>query len=293
MNDFYLQYNSYKSLINQRLHDLIYCQNIDSQVAKAMNYSLNIGGKRIRPILVLAFCELCNGTKESALDIACAIEMIHTYSLIHDDLPCMDNDDLRRGKPACHIKFGQAVALLAGDGLLTLAFNIISLANLKSDLKVDIIEKLSDAIGLNGMILGQNLDIAQDPNLDLKTISKINYLKTTKLIKVSSIIGCMIAGANLKKIEAASLYSDNIGLAFQIKDDIIDVIGNENITGKPVLSDKINDKTTFIDLIGLQNCEEKIKDLSNLALNSLKSNFNIKNCNFIFKLTDFLLNRVN
>ena len=290
INQFLKQYEQYKSYIDDRLNILI--EEIDeSEVVKAMKYSLNIGGKRIRPIFVLAFCELCEGSVDEALDIACAIEMIHTYSLIHDDLPCMDDDDLRRKKPSCHVKFGQATALLAGDALLTLAFDIISNSKIKDSDKIKIIKILSKAVGYRGMILGQDLDINLDDKLDLKTLNKIHNLKTGQLIKASTITGCVISNSSEIQIEAAQVYGQKVGLAFQIKDDILDIIGNEEIVGKPIFSDKNNKKVTYVNLIGIENCEKKVNELSIEAINILNSSFSDSDKDFIIDLTNFLLNR--
>ena len=290
INQFLKQYEQYKSYIDDRLNILIEDIN-DSQVVKAMKYSLNIGGKRIRPIFVLAFCDLCGGSIDEALDIACAIEMIHTYSLIHDDLPCMDDDNLRRGKPSCHVKFGQATALLAGDALLTLAFDIVSNSKIKDSDKIKIIKILSKAAGYRGMILGQDLDINSDDELDLKTLNKIHNLKTGKLIKASVVTGCVISNSSEIEIEAAQLYGKKVGLAFQIKDDILDIIGNEEVVGKPVFSDKNNKKITYVNLIGIKNCEKKVNELSTEAINILNSSFSDNNRDFIIGLTKFLLDR--
>lgn len=290
INQFLKQYEQYKSYIDDRLNILI--EEIDeSEVVKAMKYSLNIGGKRIRPIFVLAFCELCEGSVDEALDIACAIEMIHTYSLIHDDLPCMDDDDLRRKKPSCHVKFGQATALLAGDALLTLAFDIISNSKIEDSDKIKIIKILSKAVGYRGMILGQDLDINLDDKLDLKTLNKIHNLKTGQLIKASTVTGCVISNSSEIQIKAAQLYGQKVGLAFQIKDDILDIIGNEEIVGKPIFSDKNNKKVTYVNLIGIENCEKKVNELSIEAINILNSSFSDSDKDFIIDLTNFLLNR--
>ena len=239
----------------------------------------------------MAFCELCEGSVDEALDIACAIEMIHTYSLIHDDLPCMDDDDLRRKKPSCHVKFGQATALLAGDALLTLAFDIISNSKIKDSDKIKIIKILSKAVGYRGMILGQDLDINLDDKLDLKTLNKIHNLKTGQLIKASTITGCVISNSSEIQIKAAQLYGQKVGLAFQIKDDILDIIGNEEIVGKPIFSDKNNKKVTYVNLIGIENCEKKVNELSIEAINILNSSFSDSDKDFIIDLTNFLLNR--
>ncbi|MBP0979275.1 MAG: polyprenyl synthetase family protein [Oscillospiraceae bacterium] len=283
------KYQEYKDLVNNRLEKII-DKNDESCVAQAMRYSLNIGGKRIRPVLTLAFCESCFGFKQEALDIACAIEMIHTYSLIHDDLPCMDDDNFRRGWPACHIKFGQAIALLAGDGLLTDAFNLISKSNIEPSIKINIIKILSEATGSKKMIFGQELDINKKTKTSSKILDKINKLKTCELIKASAVLGCLVAKTNKNKILAASRFGEALGLAFQIKDDIIDVTGRQEIIGKPVMSDKNNGKLTYVDLIGESEAEKKVEELSKEAINILKKEFEGK-IDFLIDLTNFLLNR--
>lgn len=293
MRDFAERFEEYKILINKQLETIIDLTVTNSKVAEAMHYSLNIGGKRIRPMLVLEFCKLCGGLIEHVLDVACAIEMIHTYSLIHDDLPCMDNDDLRRGKPACHIKFNQAIAILAGDGLLTEAFNVIAKANIDSNIKIDIIRQISDAVGYKGMIAGQSMDMDFEDKvgkISSKMLCEINNLKTGRLIQVSATVGCLIANGTNKQIESAQMYANNIGLAFQIRDDIMDVIGDESIIGKPVKSDIQNKKCTYVSFYGMQKCEEEIKNLYTEAIKAVEGEFN-KDIDFISELTFFLLNR--
>lgn len=291
---FQKKYQEYKFLINNRLEKIINPNFCLSTVAKAMKYSLNIGGKRVRPTLTLAFCDMCLGSRQKALDIACAVEMIHTYSLIHDDLPCMDNDDMRRGKPACHVKFGQAIALLAGDGLLTDAFNLISKSDIESDVKIDIMQRLSDTAGYNKMILGQELDILKSElnseKVTLENIYQTNKLKTSELIKVSAVLGCLVAKTKKNKILAAEQFGESLGMAFQIKDDIIDITGKEEIIGKPVMSDKNNKKITYIDLFGLEKCEKKVQELSEKAIEILKKEFE-NNIDFLVDFTNFLLDR--
>ena len=288
MNLFLEKYENYKSTVNKRLANIIEETFVDSEVINAMKYSLNIGGKRIRPVLILAFCECCGGSMSQALDVACAVEMVHTYSLIHDDLPCMDDDNLRRGQPACHIKFGQATALLAGDGLLTYAFNIISKAEINNDVKIEIIKNWSEAIGHKGMILGQDLDINTQQNLTLARLALIHSLKTGDLMRVCALIGSLVAGAELSSQNLASQYGETIGLAYQIRDDIMDVVGTEKNLGKTVGIDKKNNKITFVDLLGISKCKQTVENLSYEA-KRLINNSMFKNCEFILKLTDYVL----
>ena len=288
MDLFLEKYENYKSEVNERLANIIEETFVDSEVINAMKYSLNIGGKRIRPILVLAFCECFGGSMSQAIDVACAVEMVHTYSLIHDDLPCMDDDNLRRGQPACHVKFGQATALLAGDGLLTYAFNVISKSDVNNNVKIEIIKKLSEAIGHKGMILGQDLDINAQKGVTLARLALIHSLKTGDLMKVCALIGSLVAGTKSNLQNVASQYGETIGLAYQIRDDIMDVVGTEKNLGKTVGIDKKNNKITFVDLLGISKCKQTVKDLTCEAKRLINS-LMFENCEFILKLTDYIL----
>ncbi len=226
------------------------------QTAEAMAYSLEAGGKRLRPMLVLEFCRLAGGDVEKAMPFACAVEMIHTYSLIHDDLPCMDNDDMRRGKPSCHKAFGEATALLAGDALLTKAFEMLAKAELPPERIVRAAAILSRCAGIDGMIGGQAVDLlneAQAP--DFSTLELTCRLKTAALLQAACLLGTAAAG-NDQMADKAREYGLNLGLAFQIVDDILDVTGDSALLGKPVGSDAENGKTTFVTLCGLQKARE-------------------------------------
>ena len=226
-------------------------------VSEAMRYSLEGGGKRIRPCLTLEFCRICGGDVEAALPFAAAVEMIHTYSLIHDDLPCMDDDDMRRGKPACHIRYGYANALLAGDGLLTLAFRTLTRAELPADRIVRAVRTLSDAAGHGGMILGQTMDLAnEDRPVDLDTLRQTDACKTGALLRAACVLGCIAAGADEAQMQAAARYAEAVGLAFQIVDDILDVTGDTATLGKPVGSDASQHKSTYVTLCGLDGAKE-------------------------------------
>lgn len=219
----------------------------------AMAYSLNNGGKRIRPVLTLEFCRLCGGDYESAIPFALGVEMIHTYSLIHDDLPCMDNDDMRRGKPSSHKVYGEANALLAGDGLLTLAFETVLSAELSADKKAKAALELAKAAGVSGMIGGQVMDLANEgKSVTLDAIRATDRLKTGEMIRVAAVMGCIAAGAHEERIKAAEEYCANIGLAFQIVDDILDVTSDDVTLGKPVGSDSENEKSTYVSHLGIE-----------------------------------------
>ncbi len=238
---------------------------------KAMSYSLENGGKRIRPMLTLEFCRLCGGEPEKALPYAIAVEMIHTYSLIHVDLPCMDNDDMRRGKASNHKVFGEANALLAGDGLLTLAFEVLLSANDEASKLVKAGAELAMAAGCSGMIAGQVMDLENEGRkAPLEAVRATDRLKTGEMIKVAAVMGCIAAGADEARISAAKGYCENIGLAFQIVDDILDVTGDEALLGKPIGSDGENEKSTYVSLLGLEKSEEYAKELNEKAKSSLE-----------------------
>lgn len=272
MNDERL--NNYISLVNSRLEQLIpSCDFGEDIVHKAMKYSLSIGGKRIRPILVLEFCRICGGNPKEATDLACALEMVHTYSLIHDDLPCMDNDELRRGLPSCHIKFGEEYALLAGDGLLTRAFGVIansSLARKNPLAALNCVSALSYLAGCNGMIGGQVIDlINENKTASIETVELLDKLKTGALIKCSAVLGCLCAGADEEKTKACIGYAEKLGHAFQVVDDILDVVGDEKELGKPIGSDADNNKSTYVTLLGLEKSRELAVSLTEDAIASI------------------------
>lgn len=261
----------YAEIIEKSLAELL--PETDERYAnlrEAMNYSLSAGGKRIRPALVLGFCEACGGNPESAVNFACALEMIHTYSLIHDDLPCMDNDDYRRGKPSCHKAFGESIALLAGDALQSLAFNIISSADLPADRIVNAVKYMSDLCGINGMVGGQTVDLnSEGQRIDTDTVMLMDKLKTGALIKAGCVLGCISAGA-YNMIECAEKYAEYIGLSFQIKDDILDVTGDQSKLGKPIGSDAENNKSTYVSIFGLEKAEKMVADYTNAAVSALE-----------------------
>lgn len=257
----------------------------------AMNYSLEAGGKRIRPVLVYAFCEALGTDYRKATAPACAIEMIHTFSLIHDDLPSMDNDDFRRGKPSCHKAFGEAMAVLAGDALSVLPFGIIADDDyLSPEKKIRIISELAKAVGRDGMIGGQVIDMENETkdNVDEKNLRNMYRCKTGQLIAVSCIMGCICAGADEEIIKTASEYGFKLGLAFQIIDDILDVTGNAADIGKPVGSDAEENKTTFVTLYGVEKAQEIADKITAEAIECLGR---IKNNGFLVELTEMLLKR--
>lgn len=242
------------------------------ELQSAMYYSASAGGKRIRPAIMLEFGRISGASSEEILPFAMALEMIHTYSLIHDDLPCMDNDDMRRGKPSCHIAFGEATALLAGDALLTDAFKIASTAPVEDKQRVvDAIRKLSECAGSRGMIGGQVIDLKyENEPATLDIINNIHLLKTSQLLIAAATIGCILGGADETKINASEKFAENLGLAFQIKDDILDVTGTTEVLGKPIGSDADSNKSTYVSLVGLKKAEEDVINYTDNALKALE-----------------------
>ncbi len=239
------------------------------EIFKAMRYSLLSGGKRIRPFLVNAFASLFGGDLRAAGMLGCALEMIHTYSLIHDDLPCMDNDDLRRGKPTNHKVFGESTAMLAGDALLTLAFETASKASVPSDIALQAVRLLAKNAGTHGMIGGQMLDMqGETESLSFETLLTMHAKKTGALIEAACLLGCYTAGitdpADVRHI-AAQRYAHGIGLAFQIIDDRLDAVGSDAVLGKPVGSDLQSHKTTFLSFMTPQQALDYAADLTEQA----------------------------
>lgn len=245
-----------------------------NKLIDSMKYSLSAGGKRVRPMLAAEFSKLCGGNEEAVIPFAAAVEMVHTYSLIHDDLPCMDNDDMRRGKPSNHKVYGEATALLAGSGLLTLAFEVIVS---EKSLKLNGAEKCSEAVrvlaecaGSCGMLGGQIIDLeSEEKNISIEQLKVMDEKKTGELMKAACVLGCICAGADEKKIRAAEIYAENIGLAFQIVDDILDVTSSTEKLGKPVGSDKINQKSTYAALLGIESCRKISRELTEKAVSAL------------------------
>lgn len=266
--------NKYLPLIEEFLPTLLPSENCtEKNVISSVKYSLLAPGKRLRPTLLLAFCDICSGDVTAALPYACAVEMIHSYSLIHDDLPCMDDDDLRRGKPSNHIVFGEDIALLAGDALQALAY--------QSMLSDEVLEKtgingakaafiLAKASGLLGMVGGQTIDLeTEGKNPSLETISEMYSKKTGQLIKAPCLMGCVLANADEKETKAAETYAEKIGLAFQIVDDILDIISDTDTLGKPVGSDVENQKVNYVTILGIEKSREIVSDLTKEAVAAL------------------------
>ncbi len=279
-------------LISQHLDKLL-STNMPCTVSDAMKYSVKNGGKRIRPILALEFAKACNGDENVALDFGCAVEMIHTYSLIHDDLPCMDDDEMRRGKPSCHIAYGEDNALLAGDALLTEAFKTLSSVNrIPAENIARAVYYLSSFAGINGMVGGQVLDLQFEKNKPtIEEVLKMYSLKTCGLIKAACVLGCLASNYCTEEyISAAIDYAENLGIAFQIQDDILDIEGDAQLLGKPIGSDDKNDKSTVVKFYGLEKSKEMVKEYTDKAISAL----NIFSKNDMLKeIAYMLVNRKN
>ena len=239
-------------------------------VAEAMRYSLLCGGKRVRPMLALAFCELCGGDWHRALPFGCAVEMVHTYSLIHDDLPCMDDDDMRRGRPACHKAYGEAMALLAGDGLLTKAFECALTFPEPGPAAKGALE-LARLAGHTGMVGGQCIDLCADgKDVDMELLKAMDQGKTVALIAAACKLGCIAAGASEGLLEAAGKYAQGVGMAFQIRDDILDVLGDAGKLGKNTGMDSAREKRNYVSLLGVKRAQELVDGYTGEALLALK-----------------------
>ena len=260
----------YKAYIEEFLRD--WYARFDGEPQKllfdAMNYSLQAGGKRLRPVMAFEFCRMCGADWRNAAPLAAAVEMIHTYSLIHDDLPCMDNDDFRRGKPTNHKVYGEAMAVLAGDALLTDAFCVAATAKLQGPAMADAIGILSECAGSLGMVGGQVLDIlSEDRQLTEQEVLDIQSRKTGALIRAACALGALAGGANEQQFDAACRFAAALGLAFQIRDDMLDVIGTQEEMGKGVGTDE--KKNTFVRLYGLDRCEKLVQRYTDIAIDAL------------------------
>ena len=241
-----------------------YVKSLDTppSLKEAMLYSLNAGGKRIRPMLVMAVLDAYGKDPFHGLGAACAVEMIHTYSLIHDDLPCMDNDDIRRGKPTNHIVFGEGLATLAGDAMQPAAFQlIVDNLNYSSEQKVNLVSELAIASGAIGMVGGQVADIeAEGKQVPMRLLEKIHEMKTGKLIEFSIVAGAILSEATQTDIAHLRTFAKHLGLSFQIRDDILDIIGDQALIGKPIGSDQKNQKSTYPSILTMDGAKEMLDD---------------------------------
>lgn len=283
--------NEYKNLVDSKLSEFFNPSGMSYDgLLESMHYSLTAGGKRIRPTLVLEFCRISGGDVEKALPVACAIEMLHTYSLIHDDLPCMDNDDLRRGKPTNHVVYGECTATLAGDALQAEAFGTIARSELPAENKIACVEILADAVGSDGMCAGQYLDMVEESKrLTEEELDDINSRKTGALLIAACRMGVAAAGGSGEMLEAAAHYGACVGAAFQIRDDILDVISTSEELGKPIGSDAQEHKNTYMALLGESKCMEMIEKLTNQAKSALCGAFD--DTKFLCDLADSMVTR--
>ena len=284
--------NAYREYIEEYLRD-IYSEFKDQpqkQLFEAMEYSLLAGGKRLRPIFVFDFCRMCGGDWHEAAPFAAAVEMIHTYSLIHDDLPAMDNDDFRRGRPTNHKVYGEAMAILAGDALLTDAFMVAASAQLPDPKEMSTaIALLAECAGSHGMVGGQVLDIqAEERECTVREVLDIQNRKTGRLISAACALGAIAGGATEEQFDAACQFAAGLGLAFQIRDDMLDVIGTQEEMGKGVGTD--SKKNTFVRLYGLEKCEELVEKYTNYAIQSLDA---FENKEYMISLAKSLTDRRN
>ena len=273
------------------LKELRRTKSLDENLMRAMEYSLMAGGKRLRPILLMAAADAVNGTGEKFITVADAVEMIHTYSLIHDDLPAMDDDDYRRGKLTNHKVFGEATAILAGDALLTLAFEVaLRQKDVAPEILLKVLEEISTAAGAAGMVGGQAIDLRSEGiQIDFATLKLMHRGKTGALFRAAIRSGAILAQASEKKLEALTRYAENFGLAFQITDDILDVTGDEKILGKPTGSDEKNLKSTYVSLTSLDAAKNFAQAAVDEALDALK-NFGSE-ANFLRELVQYLIAR--
>lgn len=285
-------FTDYARMVEQRLEQLVSDRDAPEILKQAMLYSLTAGGKRLRPAMLLEFYRVLGGDPADALPAACGIEMVHTYSLIHDDLPCMDNDDLRRGKPACHIAFGEDTALLAGDALLTLAFEVTTQVPsvISPQAVVQAVRLLAGAAGMSGMVGGQVLDLqSEGKQITLEQLQLLQEGKTVAMLRAAGQIACALAGADAQVTDAVTAYCNCIGRAFQIRDDILDVIGDTKTLGKPVQSDMQNQKNTYVRLLGVEQSERLVDKLTAQAKDALQP---LGNCENLSSLADVLAGRM-
>ncbi|MEH7119094.1 polyprenyl synthetase family protein [Neobacillus vireti] len=283
----------YQQLLNRELRALVEKLDAPPVIKNSMIYSLEAGGKRIRPLLLFATLDAFGIDPKKGLPVAAAIEMIHTYSLIHDDLPSMDNDDLRRGKPTNHKVFGDAIATLAGDALLTYSFEVMD--RLSDDftspaVKMRLVVEMAKAAGAEGMVGGQVADMeGEDKVLSLEELEYIHIHKTGKLLKYSVVSGAIMAKANESLLQNLSAFAHHLGLAFQIQDDILDLVGNQQIIGKPVGSDTVNHKSTYPQLLSLEGARAALQNQIKLSKEYLKKTG--LNTTLLNEITDLVASR--
>ena len=268
------EYARLLALVNAALELSLRGEASADRLREAMRYSLLSGGKRIRPVLLLTFCRISGGDENHALPAAVGLEMLHTYSLIHDDLPCMDDDDLRRGRPTCHKVYGETNAVLAGDALQAAAFSRVLRCPLPGDRLAAMARTLADAAGERGMCLGQyyDTDPAEAPHT-AEELYRIHSLKTGALLRAACVMGVQSAGGSEAHLRAAEAYAEHLGIAFQIRDDVLDEISTTEVLGKPVGSDAQEGKTTFASLLGIEECERLVERHTRAAIDALYGTF--------------------
>lgn len=293
MDDFQKYLSNYSNKITKEILSLIVVSNqTKTSLYDAIKYVIEVGGKRLRPILVLEFCKIFKVNYSYAIRVATSIELIHCYSLVHDDLPSMDDDNLRRGNPTCHIKYDEATAILVGDALQCYAFQILSDKKTHNDAEVrsKLIFELSKSSGINGMVGGQKMDLeAEKKKLNLDEVKLLQKLKTGELFRFSCISACVLAKEKEENFKKLEKYAYNLGLAFQIQDDLLDVIGDENKVGKKINKDSYMGKQTFISVLGIDEAKKKAEDLIDEAINIINS-FG-KDSEVLVKLTKLIINR--
>lgn len=286
-----------KTIVDKALDKLVPPANMfPASVHEAMRYSLFAGGKRVRPILAIAAAEALGAKTSDLLPLAGSLEFIHTYSLIHDDLPAMDDDDFRRGRSTCHKVYGEAIAILAGDGLLNLAFEVLSdprrTKSVSANRLLSIIREIGAASGVHGMVGGQVVDMeSEGKDIDLPTLEYIHTHKTGALIRASVRVGALYAKASEKRLKALTRYGERVGLAFQIADDILDITGKQDEIGKDVGSDLKKDKKTFPGFYGLEGSRLRANEVADKAIHSLRD-FDRK-ADPLRELAKYIVNRVN
>ena len=286
--DYQTRYTAYQTAIEAYLGDLFTAKQPYDQLFASMRYSILAGGKRIRPVLTLEFARLGGIDWRLALPYACALELVHNYSLIHDDLPCMDNDDLRRGKPTNHKVFGETMAVLAGDALQPEAFRLIAQApGLSARSRIDAVQVLAKACGADGMVGGQVLDTVCHVE-DETELTLLHRLKTGAMIAGAAELGCVAAEMDEEKRAQAVEFAAQLGLAFQIRDDMLDVVGNEQEFGKPIGSDKEEGKITFVDLRGLEGCARLVEECTARAKAAIAQ---WEDHEFLWQLADKMVGR--
>lgn len=287
-------WNERRELVEQQLvKELAQEPPLDETLAAAMKYSLMAGGKRLRPILLMAAADAVGAKGTDYLTAGCALEMIHTYSLIHDDLPAMDNDDYRRGKLTNHKVYGDGMAVLAGDALLTLAFEVLTCQQYTDAATLlRVVKEISTAAGMNGMVGGQAIDLeSEGKHIDMETLRRMHMGKTGALFRAALRSGAILAGADEKKLAALTDYAEKFGLAFQITDDILDVVGDEKLIGKPVGSDVRNEKSTYVTLTSLEKAQKLAKETVDGAVAALQD-FGPE-ADFLRQLVRYMLERKN